>query len=182
MTGAITYPQSYIKQCFNVWYLAGRPNGILRLKEIIPEFDGHKPSKAQLKRWMIDGMWDEWADDMDSKAMVLSHEGLINKKAKLLMKQQKDAEKLAEKALKYLTDTGFDSSSAAVNAYFKATEEQRKAEGFSDLLEKMDKLSNNDVERMIIEKLSRILENDQIIDSEEIPELLSGDEETESLE
>ena len=141
------------------------------LREIIPDFDGQKPSTIQIRRWMIDGMWDEWADDMDSKAMVLSNQGLINKKAKLLMQQQKDAEKIAKMSLDYLVEEGFDSSSAAVNAYFRATEEQRKMEGFSDLLEKMEKFSNDDVERLIIDMLNRAADNDQIIDTDLVPEL-----------
>lgn len=166
------FPQTYIKKCFDVWYLSGRPSFPLRVKEIIPEYDGQKPSTSVIKRWMIDGMWDEWADEMDAKAMVLSNDALIHKKAKMLIRHQEDAVKLATKALDHLMVDGFDSSSAAVQAYFKSTEEQRKIEGFSDLLEKLDKLNNNEVERLIIDMLNRASDNDQIIDSQEVSELL----------
>jgi hypothetical protein len=103
---------------------------------------------------------------MDAKAMILVDDALVNKKAEMLRRHQKDAETLAEKALSYLKTDGFDSSSAAVQAYFRATEEQRKTAGFSDLLEKLDKMSNNDVENEIISKFNRIKENDQIIELE----------------
>jgi hypothetical protein len=163
-----TFPQTYIKKCFDVWYLGGRPNFPLRVKEIIPEYDGQKPSTSVIKRWMINGMWDEWADEMDARAMVLSNDALVNKKAKMLIRHQEDAMKIAEKALLHLVNQEFDSSSAAVQAYFKSTEEQRKTAGFSDLLERLDKMTNNDVEKEIIALLNRGSENDQIIDSEAV--------------
>ncbi len=185
MTRAITYPQSYIKKCFNVWYLGGRPSFPGRVREIIPDYDGHKPSKIQIRRWMMDGAWDEWADEMDAKVEIQVSDALIDKKAQMLIKHQEDAKVLAEKALDYLKVDGFDSSSAAVNAYFKATEEQRKTAGFSDLLERLDKMTNNEVEREIIDRLNRAADNDQIIDTDVIVEELSSgvnDEETESQE
>lgn len=176
------YPQDYIKKCFDSWYLAGRPNHPARIKEVIPKDDrGSKPSSATINRWRIDGWWDVRADELDAKAIELADQGLINKKAEMLRKHQEDAMIVASKALEYIRVDGFDSSSAAVQAYFKATEEQRKTAGFSDLLEKLDKMSNNDVERAIVEKFNRIKENDQIIevDSEDIPELEDMGEEDE---
>lgn len=162
------YDQNYIKQCFDAWYLSGRPNLPRHIKQIIPVYEptGDKPSTAQLKRWMIGGAWDMWADDADAKVMVLVDDSLINKKAQMLIRHQEDAKKLAEKAHKFLLSSEFDSSSAAVQAYFRATEEQRKTAGFSDLLERMEKMTNNDVEIEIIKKFERIRENEQIIELE----------------
>lgn len=162
------FPQTYIKKCFDVWYLGGRPSFPARIREIIPEYDGKKPSTSQIKRWIVAGMWDEWADDMDAKAMVLSNDALVNKKAKMLIRHQEDAVKIAAKALLHLVTEDFDSSSAAVQAYFKSTEEQRKTAGFSDLLERLDKMTNKDVEKEIIALLNRGADNDQIIDSEAV--------------
>lgn len=135
---------------------------------MIPEYDGQKPSKIQIRRWMYEGAWDEWADEMDARVEIKVSDALIDKKAQMLIKHQADAVELAQKALDHLKTDGFDSSSAAVNAYFKATEEQRKTAGFSDLLERLDKMTNNDVEREIIAMLNRGADNDQIIDSEAV--------------
>jgi hypothetical protein len=177
----IVYDQNYIRQCFDIWYLNGRPTFPAKLRELVPvhESTGRKPSKIQLRRWMIDGAWDMWADDLDARANAILDDDLVSKKADMLRQHQKDAEIIAKKALEAINDNGFDTSSAAVTAYFKATEEQRKTAGFSDLLEKLDKMTNNDVERAIIEKFNRIKENDQIIDvgeAEDIEQLESGEE------
>lgn len=168
------FSQDYIRKCFDAWYLANRPNLPARIKEVFPvdEF-GRKPSLSLIKSWMIGGVWDMWADEITAKAMVIVDDKLVNVKAKMLIKHQQDAMVLADKALEYLKVDGFDSSAAAVNAYFKATEEQRKTAGFSDLLEKLDKMSNNDVEKEIIEKLRRIQENDQIVEGS-IDDTVSG--------
>lgn len=174
------YDQNYIKMCFDAWYLNGRPNLPKAIKQVIPAYEptGGRPSTAQLRRWMIDGMWDAWADELDAKAMVLVDDSLINKKAEMLRKHQADAVSLAQKAKDYILSEGFDSSSAAVQAYFRSTEEQRKTAGFSDLLERLDKMTDNDVERAIIEKFNRIKENDQIIevDVEELDEEIESQE------
>jgi hypothetical protein len=175
MAGSI-YDQNYIRQCFDAWYLSGRPTAPRDIKSVIPVFEptGKKPSPAQIRRWVVEGAWDVWADELDAKAMILLDDGLVNKKAEMLKRHQKDAEVLAKKALEHLRVDGFDSSSAAVSAYFKATEEQRKTAGFSDLLERLDKMTNNDVEKEIISKLNRIKENDQIIEIE--PENIETEE------
>jgi hypothetical protein len=161
------YPQDYIKACFDAWYLNGRPTTPSGIKRIIPiSPNGKAPSTATINRWVVNGMWDIIADEMDVKALSIVDDGLINKKAQMLLRHQEDAIKLANKAHDYLLKEGFDSASAAVQAYFKATEEQRKTAGFSDLLERMEKMSNNEVERLIVEKFNRIKENDQIIEIE----------------
>jgi len=165
------YSQDYRKKCFDSWYLAGRPNMPEKIKQVIPpDEDGRIPSTAVLRRWIVDGMWDEWADTLDAKAIQISDTQLINKKAEMLIRHQEDAKVIAEEALSYLKEKGFDSANSAVSGYFKATEEQRKTAGFSDLLERLDKMCNNDVEQEIINKLRRIQENDQIVevDAEDI--------------
>ena len=180
----VYYDQDYIKKCFDIWYLSGRPSQPKRLQELLPPYEqlGHKPkrpSTAIIKSWMVKGAWDSWADDLDARAIQVSDTELVNKKAQMLIKHQEDAKVIAAKALDYLKVDGFDSSSAAVNAYFRATEEQRKTAGFSDLLERLDKMTNNEVEKNIIDLLNRASENDQIIDTEsqDIPELDSGEAE-----
>ena len=61
---------------------------------------------------------------------------------------------------------GFDSAASAVQGFFRGLEEQRKTAGFSDLLEKLDKMTNNDVEMEIIKLLNRASDNDQVVDVE----------------
>jgi len=154
-----------------------------RIREIIPsDDDGLKPSTVVIRKWMIEGAWDAWADELDARVSLQTDEQLISKKVMMLQKQRDDAIALAQKAKEYLMEEGFDSSSAAGNVYFKATEEQRKTEGLSDLIERMDKMNDTELSQKIIEMLQRAAENDQIIEAESVPAELESGEVEESQE
>ena len=166
------YSQDYIKKCFDAWYLGGRPNAPSDIKALIPFTEtGKKPSTAALNRWRIGGTWDAWADELDAQAYQKDDQLLINQKARMLREHQEQAQKVSTKALEFLMSEGFDSAASAVQAFFKGLEEQRKTAGFSDLLEKLEKMTNNDVEKEIIALLNRASENDQVIDveSDDVP-------------
>lgn len=163
------YDQNYINQSFNTWYLAGRPSEPAKVRALLPEPpEGLKlPSLSTIERWMVSGAWEARADELDARVHEQTDLELINSKAKMLKEHLEQAKKVTNKALSYLLDDkkGFDSSSAAVNAFFKGLEEQRKTQGFSDLLEKLESMTNNQVRDEIISLINRATENDQIIDT-----------------
>jgi hypothetical protein len=169
------YTQDYINKCFNSWYLSPeRPKVPSAIRKILPEHpSGRLPSFSQIERWMIAGAWNARADELDAAVLAKNDKQLINTKAQMLRKHTKQAEDVTTKALDYILKEGFDSASSAVQAFYRGLEEQRKTQGFSDLLEKLDKMSNNDVEREIIGLLNRASENDQVVDvdAEDIPEI-----------
>lgn len=171
------YSQDYIKKCFDAWYLAGRPSRPSDVQEIIPEsILGTKPHISQIRTWIVQGAWDAWADELDAQAYRKDDELLINAKAQMLREHLEQAKQVSAKAKEYILKEGFDSASSAVQAFFKGLEEQRKTQGFSDLLEKLEKMTNNDVEREIIALLNRASENDQVVDTvaEDIEEKEDG--------
>lgn len=174
------YSQEYIRKCFDAWYLNGRPDSPLKTRRILPapEDGARLPSTKTITRWMIDGFWDLRADELDVQVYNKDDKFLINQKAKMLREHEEQAKKVSQKALDYLLLDGFDSASSAVQAFFKGLEEQRKTAGFSDLLEQLEKMTNNQLEETIIKQFRRIQENDQIIEveSDDIPELEGGDE------
>jgi hypothetical protein len=168
------YGQDYINKCFNTWYLSERPKTPQAIRKILPEHpSGRLPSFSVIERWVIAGAWDARADELDAAVLAKNDKQLINVKARMLKKHTEQAEKVTTKALDHLIDKGFDSSSAAVQAFYRGLEEQRKTQGFSDLLEKLDKMTNNDVEREIVALLNRASENDQVVEveAEDIPEI-----------
>ncbi len=167
MTRTAVYNQDYIKKCFDAWYLAGRPNTPTGIRRIIPEHEsGKKPSTRTIYYWSVQGAWDLWADEMDARVATLSDESLVQHKAQMLKIHQEQAKEVSLKALEHIRKEGFDSSSSAVQAFFRGLEEQRKTAGFSDLLERLEKMTNNQVEQEIIALLTRASDNDQIIEAE----------------
>jgi hypothetical protein len=168
------YTQDYINKCFNTWYLSERPKTPQAIRNILPEHpSGRLPSFSVIERWVIAGAWDARADELDAAVLAKNDKVLINTKAQMLRKHTKQAEDVTSKALDYILKEGFDSASSAVQAFYRGLEEQRKTQGFSDLLEKLDKMTNNDVEREIVALLNRASENDQVVEveAEDIPEI-----------
>lgn len=160
------YSDDYKEKCFQAWYASGRPTSLARTLDIIPEDEfGRKPVRSLIDAWQKDMMWGARADDLDSKAIAIAEDALIMQKADMLKRQAENAGKLAAKAFDELISEGFDSSSAAVNAYFRATEEERMTRGISDMIVKMSKMNDPQLADTIIEMLRRANENDQIIDS-----------------
>lgn len=170
---AAPFSDAYIDICFQAWYLAGRTVSYARTIEILPPDDtGRKPERETLIKWRKKFDWDLRADDLDARALQISDDFLVKKKAEMLRVQAQAASEIAEKALNTLMEKGFDTSAAAVNAYFRATEEQRLTNGISDMMIKMSKMNDGDLKEKIAQLLERANENNQIIDGDttDLPE------------
>lgn len=162
------WTQTYQRQCFDAWYLGGRPNLPIRIREIIPlDENGRKPSVSTIKRWITSGMWDWRADELDARVEQAADESLVKNKIEILQRHQENAKQIEAISLTHIKAEGFDSSASAVQAYFRATEEERKTAGFSDLLEKLESMTNNQVRDQIINLINRATENDQVIEEGE---------------
>jgi hypothetical protein len=152
----IAYDEPYIDNARSIWYMQGRIS-IESLKAILPptEGGGFVPSVATLSRWRQERMWDNWADILDTKALELAESAMIQKKAAMLQRHAEQAKEVQDKALDYLREHGFDTSSAAVNAFVKATEIERSSRGVSDTLVKVSNMSNDQLLDKVMEVLQR---------------------------
>ena len=165
----LAYTEDYKNKCFIEWYTNKRPASPAKTREIIPvDEKGRKPNYPMISRWMKELEWNEKADEMDAKAMILVEDILVNQKADMLKRQAIDAFALANAAREYLLTDGFDSSASAVNAYFKATEEERVTRGIGEFIKKVSAMSNSDLEQEIIRLTRRAEDSGQVILDAEI--------------
>lgn len=166
------YTNEYKEKCFVAWYANKRPSSAAKTREIIPvDEKGRKPNYPMLVKWLKDLEWHERADELDAKAMVLVDEALVNQKADMLKRQAIDAFAIANKAREFILEDGFDTAASAVNAYFKATEEERITRGIGDFVVKLSKMKDNEIQDEIIKLTNRAADSGQIIlDAEEIEE------------
>lgn len=161
------YTQEFIEKCFTAWYSSGRPSVLAEHHDIFPiDEHGRKPTIQVLKIWRKKFGWDAHADELDHRAIELRDNYLVLRKADILKKQAEDALKIAEKALQYLTTKDFDTSASAVSAYFKSTEEVRMAIGISELIEKMSKMSEDELKEEIARRLQQAADAGQVIEAE----------------
>lgn len=178
MRSTTAYNSQYIEQCFGVWYSSGQPSLNSGFAARLPKDEyGRLPSPGVLQKWMSKYQWIQRAAELDNRAIELRDNSLVIQKAELLRKQAMDAFRLADHAHQFLLSGTFDSSAAAVNAYFRSTEEIRKVVGLSDLLQRLGDMSDEEVQDEIKKRLARAAESNQIIvDGEELAS--NSDEET----
>lgn len=173
MTRQITpYSKEYRDRIFVAWYSAGRPKRPKQIMELIPlDEHGRKPHFTILNRFINMDRWHERADELDAKANAIVESNLIENKVRILKKQAEDSIMLASKAHEHLLVNGFDSSASAVQAYFKATEEQRTVIGLSEILSKLGKMTDDDLMTEIQRRIARASESGQIIDADDVEDV-----------
>lgn len=175
----VPYSPEYIERCFRAWMGAGHPYQLGRDMSIYPEDEtGRVVGIPTLRLWRKKYGWEERAADIEQKAIEQADLAMVDVKANILKQQFEDAQKIAAKALFYLTTEEFDSSASAVSAYFRSTEEQRRSVGISEIIEKMTKMSDTELEEELRKRIQRATDAGQLIDAE----LLSEEDEDTSEE
>lgn len=160
------FSEMYKRKCFDIWYLQGCPNVAVTIQDMLPlDEKGRKPSTQKIRKWLPN--WIMKADELDQKVEEENDAILVNEKLEILKRHQEQAIKAQSIALAYIEKEGFDSSSSAVQALFRGMEEERKTQGFSDLLERLDSMTNNQVRDQIINLINRATENNQIVEEGE---------------
>lgn len=171
-----SYTEDYKRIIFQVWYSNGRPT-IPDLLALIPEdTNGRKPSKVVMLKWKNEEGWDAEADIMDAKAIVVSDDFLIRQKSEMLMRQANIGFVLQEIGLRALISGGFDSSSSAVQAIRVGSELERTSMGIGEMIVKMAKMSDADLEQEIVKQIQRASDAGQVVDAEEVEESTEPDE------
>ncbi len=165
------YNDDYIQTIKQIWYKAGHPNFMVKVIDLIPEDEyGRKPDTFLIQRWRTERMWDAWADEIDSRAMAIVEDGIIAEKAAMLQRQADVAKRLQDAGMAYLEEEGFDTASSAVQAVVRGAELERTSRGIGEMLVKMSKMNDTELQGEIIKYLNRASENNQIIDADLVPE------------
>ena len=150
-----SYTESYKRIVFQTWYSQGRP-AIKKLHDLIPvDEDNRKPSTHVLKKWRVELGWEMQADELDTKAIILSDDFLVEQKSQMLMRQAQTGFVLQQIGLAALISGGFDSSSAAVNAVIRGAELERSSRGIGEALRKMVDMSDDELSKKIMADIER---------------------------
>jgi hypothetical protein len=163
-TSVREFTDAYIEQCFTVWYSSGQPTNMQILQDAVPETpEGRKPGIQMLRQLRDTYGWNERADVLNVKAIEVVEHQLIDQKATMLKRQAEQALQIADKARDHLLKNGFDTSSSAVSALFKATEEERTVRGVSEMMIKISKMSPEELMQEAAKLLKR---NSEVIEGE----------------
>jgi len=176
----VKYTEEYKIKLRGIWYSAERPDGSkfrkLLLKENAVDEYGRIPHRNVLNEWRRDMMWDFWADALDTRVMTIEENDLVTKKADMLKRHADLGWELQLNGMKYLKESGFDTSASAVAAIIKGAELERESRGVGEMMIKMAKMTDTDLVQEILKLSARASENNQIIDSDEVLPVEDGDD------
>lgn len=154
--------EEYIERAFQIWYSNNRPASG-KLQELLPE---PKPAQTTLTGWRETHNWDERADVMDAQAIRQVEPELINARAEMFRQQLKEAKEIKSLALEKLRADGFDNSSSATNALFKAVELESKVTGSAEMLERISKMTPEQLQARVSKLLQRKNEAEELVEGE----------------
>lgn len=162
------FPDEYKELCFTIWYKSMKPH-LKQLHAIIPDSQGNKPSVEALSKWKLNDGWDERAQDIQLAVRDRLAAELVNERTKMLREQADQAAIVRTAAFDYLTVTGFDSASSAVQALKWAVDTEQKARGIESALTNM----GGATEEQLKKEFMRLIEGASelgIVDGEEVDE------------
>lgn len=153
------FEDTYRETCFNIWVQYGAPDSFLKTQEILPANEnGDKPSIDTLRKW-FEQDWKLRADNINSRALEIADEDLIQRKAEMLKEQAERGKKLQTMGIEYLEKENFDSSSSAVSAVINGAKLERESRGIGDLLVRMSQMSNSELQQEIVKRLKELQED-----------------------
>lgn len=166
------YTEDYKQLIKQFWWKMGRPATLqLVKKEGFPiDEHGRKPNAQIINRWKNNELWDFWADELDSRAMVVVENDLIAQKVEMLRRHANVGFVMIEKGLEHLASGTFDSSSAAVAAIKAGVEIERTSRGIGEMMMKMAKMDDGALKNEIMNYINRASENNQIVEADLVPE------------
>lgn len=134
-------PDEYWERAFQIWYASGQPTGIEDIRNCLPDFEGDRPANTTIRKAMQEYGWSERADAMNTLAVQKVEEDLVTKRADMFRKQLEEAREIKQIALDHIRENGFDNSSSAVNALFKAIDTESKVTGVEELINRISQMS-----------------------------------------
>ena len=161
------YTKDYQEKCFTTWYSSNRPTLAVLHDSLPVDEHGRIPDVKLIRRWRNELGWDMRADELDVRAIELVSTDLVNDKANMLRRHAHMGFMLQEAGMAHLISGSFDSSSAAVSAVIRGAELERESRGIGELIVKMSKMSDEDINKEIMSRLARASDAGQVIDAEE---------------
>lgn len=177
---AIPYTDAYIEKLFDYWYAHGAPSpkyfyAVVEKTAELHDEHGRCPSAATLNAWIIEKNFRARKDLLDARVATQIDDELVAMKVNMLKEQAADFRAVRQKAAKHLLDEEFDSSSAAVNAFIRAAQEERIAVGLSKTIQKMAELDDDGLLRQVKELAAQV--SGEIIDVADLPDSAEEEEE-----
>lgn len=169
------YDDNYIESLFQYWYQHGSPVASEFAKMLerdqVKDSHGRIPTEITLGNWLNEKGFRARKDLLDAKVSSQIDDDLVNLKIQTLREQAAGFRAVRQKALDFLLANEFDSSSSAVNAFIRASQEERVAHGLSRAIQKIAAMDDDALVQQVRQLASEV--SGEVIDMEDV----SGSEE-----
>jgi hypothetical protein len=161
---ARVFSDTYREQCFQDWFLNGKPSAPTKVLEVIQgDEEGRKPNLSTIAKWREELGWDLRADELDARVSLKTDDLLIAQKVLMLKEHAARGRELSTMGMEKLREIGFDTSSAAVQAIIKGAELERDSRGLSEALLKISKMNEKQLMESIMEKIEKIGDGNTVL-------------------
>jgi prophage DNA circulation protein len=125
---------------------------------------GRQAGATQIRHW-IESEWHQWRDAMNAELSTKTETELLNRKIEIIKEQLNQTRVVRNQAYAAIKDGKFDTSAAAVSAFFRASQEERGLMQIEKVIEDLAKLQTNDLQTQFRELAERA--GATVIDAEE---------------
>src|ERR1035437_3073515 len=149
------FSHPYKEEIYAIWYTQNRPN-MTKLQDIIkPDEFGETPAPGTLTKWRDELQWDVRADTADIEISNHTDREIVKIRMSMMKRHAEIAQDVANMAYDHLKESGFDSSTSAVTALFKAVEEEKRSRGMEVALTQVFSMNDTDLQKTMNRLLSR---------------------------
>lgn len=127
---------------------------------------GRVPGIEILKNFASEHGWRARKDALEAEASAQMDIILVEETVSMWKQHAEAAREVALKALDYIRQEGFDSSSSAISAIKWAQEEERKTRGADAFITTIKNKSSQDLLEAVRELMERSAETEDIVDME----------------
>lgn len=172
------FSHAYKEDVYAIWYTQNRPSMSALHGMIEPDENGSVPAPMTLSSWRRDMAWDTRADTADVEVSQRTDREIVNIRMKMMKRHAQMAQDVAENAYAHLMEHGFDSSTSAVTALFKAFEEEKRSRGMEVALTQVFSMSDEELQKTMNRMLSKAtgLDTENTVNGEVIEDALSTEE------
>jgi len=151
------FPPSYRDEIFVLWYSMGKPHArVLYSKIPTCEEVDQKPSYEHLHEWVTSTEFRERAAVLDEQVMAQINSRMIAEKVEMLNRHADVATTMQDMAMRYLADHKDELGiSPAVRLLVAGVEIERESRGIATTVEKITRMSDQDLEGEIQKLLER---------------------------
>lgn len=170
MATKVAYSDDYVEKLFQYWYANGSPIASEFIKMIerdnVVDEHGRHPTETTVDMWFYEKGFRARKDLLDARVATQIDDDLVALKVNMLKEQAAGFRAIRQKAEKFLLETDFDSSSAAVNAFIRSSQEERVALGLSKTIQKLAALDDDGLVEQVRQLAARV--SGDIIDMDDV--------------